>query len=163
MSGSDSDEDGRFAAGFFAGGEAGGEPSQQQIPDSQPVADSYCVVSRVSLPRAAYASMPPGNRGVHDRLKPAFVSTFPNVHRFFDANSRAVAQVSWEFVSPEEIWAIVTSKLMGAGKIESMAWFKNSATAYVHSLLSKFVSLQPNDAAVAQKVTTACLSCFIQT
>lgn len=141
---------------------------EDDIPDSQLsqrqhaiVEDSYHVASRVGLPGAAYASMPPGNRAVHDRLKPAFVSTFPNVHRFYDANSRAIAQVSWEFVSAEEIWAIVTSKLLAAGRMESMAWFRNAATAYVHSLLSKFVSLQRNDAAVAEKVTTASLSCFI--
>ncbi len=139
------------------------EMSQSEIPDAQAqaVQDSYALVSRVPLPGASYASLPPGERAVHDRLKPAFVSTFPNVHRFFDDNSRAIAQVSWEFVSAEEIWAIVTSKLMGAGRMDSMAWFKNAATAYVHSLLSKFVSLQPNDAGVAEKVKTASLSCFI--
>jgi hypothetical protein len=135
------------------------QESQSQHPK---IPDSYHVVSRFPLPGAAYASMPPGNRAVHDRLKPAFVAMLPNVHRFFDTTSRAIAQVSWEFASAEEIWAIVTCKLLAAGKMGSMAYYKNTATSYVHSLVTKFVSIQRTDASVQEKVRTAYLSCFIQ-
>jgi hypothetical protein len=88
---------------------------------------------------------------VHDKLKPSLAATFPNLHRFYDSNSRAIAHVAWDFVSPEEVWAIVTCKLLGAGRIETMAWFKHAALSHVHSLLSKYVSIN-HDQATKQKV-----------
>lgn len=119
---------------------------------SQAIPDSYAVTSRVPLPSAPYASIPPGERAVHDKLKPSLAATFPNLHRFYDSNSRAIAHVAWDFVSAEEVWAIVTCKLLGAGRIETMAWFKHAAMSHVHSLLSKYVSMN-HDQAVKDKVT----------
>ncbi len=72
------------------------------------------------LPQIPLAALPPGDRQTHDRLKPAFVSTFKNVHRFYDEKSRAVAIVSWKFCDAEEIWAITTCKLLFSGKQETM-------------------------------------------
>ncbi len=125
------------------------------------VADSYAVTCRVPLPSAPYASVCPGQRQVHDRLKPCWVSTFPNVHRFYDEKSRAIAHVAWEFVEAEEVWAIVTCKLLGAGQKETMGWYKNAATTWVHGLISKYVAMQQTQQEVKDKVLFVLFMLFI--
>jgi hypothetical protein len=115
------------------------------------IPDSFVAAPRFVLPQPPHASMPPGKRAAHDRLKPSWAPFLPNVHRCYDENSRAIAHVAWEFVSPLELWAIVTSKLLGAGKIGSMAYYKNTAVGHVHELLKKFVRMA-NDDTVTQKV-----------
>ena len=122
-----------------------GTPSTVVIPDS------FVPLARFQLPQAPHASMPPGQRQAHDRLKPSWVKVFNNVHRFYDDKSRAIAHVAWEFVDAQEVWAIVTCKFIGAGKLETMAWFKNTAVSWVHDLLKKFVSMA-NDVSITQKV-----------
>ncbi len=116
------------------------------------VPDSYSHTSRVPLPSQPIASIPTGARAVHDRLKPIHARTFPNVHRFFNDKSRAIASISWEFCSAEEIWAIVTTKFLGAGRQETMAWFHNQTLKIVHELISRFVSLA-NDQSVSNQVS----------
>jgi hypothetical protein len=123
--------------------------TQQTLNVSIP--DSFVPAPRFVLPQPPLASMPPGTRAAHDRLKPSWATFLPNVHRCYDENSRAIAHVAWEFVTPPEVWAIVTSQLLGAGRLGSMAWFKNTAVGHVHELLKKFVQVA-NDDNVAQKV-----------
>lgn len=118
---------------------------------SQAVPDSYAVTSRASLPMVPYASMPPGERAVHDKLKPAFAAMFPNLHRFYDTNSRAIAHISWEWATAEEVWDIVTCKLLGGGRMETMAWFKKTALSHIHALLASYVNMQ-HDEATKRKV-----------
>lgn len=123
--------------------------SQQSRPSLVP--DSYADVSRVPLPQLPLASVPTGTRAVYDRLKPMYEATFPNVHRFFNAKSRAEAAVSWEWCSPEEIWSIVTCKFLASGAQKTMAWYQNEALKYVRDLLTRFVAAA-NDQLISQKV-----------
>jgi hypothetical protein len=115
------------------------------------IPDSFAAAPRFLLPQPPHASMPPGNRAAHDRLKPCWATLLSNVHRCYDENSRAIAHVAWEFVSPLEVWAIITSQLLGAGRRGSMAWFKNAAVEHVHELLKRFVQMA-NDDSVTNKV-----------
>jgi hypothetical protein len=116
----------------FGGGPAGGGPAEALPPGRLQVVrsreDMQVVRSRMQtlpkLPQIPLAVVPPNNaRQAHDRLKPAFVSSFKNVHRFYDEKSRAVAIVSWKFCDAEEIWAITTCKMLCAGKQETMVAF----------------------------------------
>jgi hypothetical protein len=120
------------------------------------IPDSFVAAPRFLLPQPPHASMPPGKRAAHDRLKPSWATLLPNVHRCYDENSRAIAHVAWEFVMPLEVWAIVTSQLLGAGRLGSMAWFKNTAVGHVHELLKKFVQMA-NDDDVTHKVPISSL------
>ena len=144
-------------AHMFGGSETAFEVQGTQ--SSQPVSipDSYVPVSRVQLPAVPLAGLPPGARAAHDRLKPAFANALPNVHRCYDAKSRAIAHVAWEFVSAPEVWEIVTCKLLGAGKLESMSWYKNHAVSWVHDLMKNFVQVAKDDA-VTQKVRVLSIS-----
>ncbi len=73
-----------------------------------------------------------GQRDACDRLKPMYSATFPNVHRGYDDKARAVAVISWQYCTAQEIWDIVTSKFLTSGKQETMAWFFQTATKCVH-------------------------------
>ena len=139
-------------------------PSTQhsQLPQ-QPrglIPDSYVDSSRVPLPHAPLASIPPGNRLVHDRLKPIYAATFPNVHRYFNDKSRPLASISWEFCNAEELWSIVTCKFLASGRQETMAWFQHQALKYVHELLTRFVAAA-NDATVSCKVFALLVIVFL--
>ncbi len=102
------------------GGPAGGGPAVR--PGRLQVVQSRADIPP-KLPQVPLAAVPPGDRQAHDRLKPAFVSIYRNLHRFYDEKSRAVAIISWKFCDAEEIWAITTCKLLGAGKQETMVAF----------------------------------------
>jgi hypothetical protein len=115
------------------------------------IPDSFVAAPRFLLPQPPHASMPSGKRAAHDRLKPSWATLLSNVHRCYDESSRAIAHVAWEFVSPLEVWAIITSQFLGAGRRGSMAWFKNAAVEHVHELLKKFVQMA-NDDSVTHKV-----------
>ncbi len=133
----------------------GSQLSQHQLSSqTSAIPDSYIDTSRVPLPSQPIASLPTGARTVHDRLKPIHARTFPNVHRCFNDKSRAIASISWEFCSAEEIWSIVTTKFLGAGRQETMAWFHNQTLKIVHELLTRFVALA-NDQGISNKVTTS--------
>jgi len=130
---------------------------QTQCQEDALISDSYVPVSRVQLPALPLAALPPGARAAHDRLKPPFANALPNVHRCYDAKSRAIAHVAWEFVSAREVWEIVTCKLLGAGKLESMSWYKNHAVSWVHDLMKNFVQMA-KDNTVTQKVRVLSIS-----
>ena len=68
-----------------------------------------------ALPGPPAATILPGQRQAHDRLKPLYAPVFPNVHRVYDEKSRAVAHIAWQFANADEIWSIVNCKLLGAG------------------------------------------------
>jgi hypothetical protein len=109
---------------------SGTQPSQQPFthaPHNDP------------LPGLPDASIPPGTRtAAHDRLKPAFACTFPNLHRVFDkVSSKAIAHVAWQFASPHEIWSIATSPFLGSGSKKTMTWYKIESTKFVHELLGR--------------------------
>ena len=100
-------------------------PPPQNIPPS---------ASQAPLP--TLASVSAGQRPAWNRLKQQYAATFPNVHRFYDANSRSVAHIAWSFTTPEEVWAIINSNLLYSGKKESMAWYKIHACKMLHEVLS---------------------------
>jgi hypothetical protein len=143
----DDDLSAEFYQSFFASSR-GGHVS---------VPDSYHIVNRAPLPGIPNASAPPGTRHAHDRLKPEHAPTFPNLHRVYDEKSRAVASVSWEFCSPQEIWSIVTCKFLGSGKCtqrtETMTYYRTQLLKYVCDLLAHFVRLK-NDQQTSDKVLT---------
>jgi hypothetical protein len=114
----------------FGGGPA--EASRDTRPGRLQVVRSRMEMAP-KLPQIPSAPLPPGERQAHDRLKPAFVTTFKNLHRFYDEKSRAVAIVSWKFCDAEEIWAICTCKLLGAGKQETMVAVFSSIHVMLHS------------------------------
>jgi hypothetical protein len=83
--------------------------------------------SRRPLPPTRPRSFPDsfgcGSSKCCETSNPAFVSSFKNVHRFYDEKSRAVAIVSCKFCDAEEIWAITTCMMLCAGKQETMVAF----------------------------------------
>ena len=80
-----------------------------------------------------------GQRSPHNRLKPLYARVFPNVHRMYDGQDKAVAHIAWPFASPPEIWAICNATLLasGQGKQQTMAHFKNHACKTLHDALVK--------------------------
>ncbi len=112
---------------------SGTQPSQMSVADANARAPH-----RAPLPGPPDASIPPGMRKAHDRLKAAFACTFPNLHRVFDnTTSKAIAHVAWEFATAHEIWSIATCPYLGCGVKKSMTWYKIESTKYVHDLLSR--------------------------
>jgi hypothetical protein len=95
------------------------------------------------MPQEPNAQMPPGNRKAHDLLKPAFAKTFPNMHRFYNAKSRAICHVGWQWCAAEEIWAILTCRFLGSGKQDGMSWYQIHATKFVFDLLTRALAAQP--------------------
>ena len=149
-----------YIASFFVGAPDQGQPaSHQAASDARHgaaiVPDSYVRVNRAPLPALPNTSVPPGVRLAHDRLKPEHAATFPNVHRVYDEKSRAVAGVSWEFCSPQEIWSIVSCKFLGSGKCsqrtETMTYYRTQLLKHVWDLLKNFVRLA-NDPQTSEKV-----------
>ena len=117
------------------------------IASSQPPAPSQRALPRYApLPSMPLAAMPPGTRAPHDRLKPTFDGTYPNLHRVYNANSKAVAHVAWEYASAQEIWSIVTSSFLTSGsKATSNAYYKLECTKYVHELLRRALQTDQNN------------------
>ena len=89
-----------------------------------------------AAPAPGMPNMPPGRRLAHDRLKPLYAPVFPNLHRVYDTTSKAIAHVGWEFCTAAEIHALLNCKMLGAGKQESMTWFQNAATKFLHQRVS---------------------------
>jgi hypothetical protein len=100
--------------------------------------ESVRVPYSAPLPGPPLASIPPGSRIAHDRLKPAFSCTFPNLHRVYEkSSSKAIAHIAWDFASAHEIWSIATCPFLGSGSKRTMTWYKNEATKFVHEFLSR--------------------------
>ncbi len=112
------------------------------IPDSFPAAAKPKPYPK--MPQEPKAQMPPGTRKAHDILKAAFAKTFPNVHRFYNAKSRAICHVGWQWCAAEEIWAIVTCKFLGSGKQDGMSWYSNHVTKFLFDLLTRALSSDPS-------------------
>jgi hypothetical protein len=100
--------------------DAGSEPEEgwlvvaETLPQLAQLA--HAPTSRAAaLPGPPAATILPGQRQAHDRLKPLYAPVFPNVHRVYDEKSRAVAHIAWQFANADEIWSIVNCKLLGAG------------------------------------------------
>jgi hypothetical protein len=55
------------------------------------IPDSFVAAPRFVLPQPPNASMPPGKRAAHDRLKPSWTTFLPNVHRNLPLLRRDIA------------------------------------------------------------------------
>jgi hypothetical protein len=119
----------------------GTQGTQGVIPDSLLTAAQTKQYPK--MPQEPKAQMPPGSRKAHDLLKPAFAKTFPNVHRFYNAKSRAICHVGWQWCAAEEIWAILTCKFLGSGKQDGMSWYSNHVTKFLFDLLTRALSSDP--------------------
>ena len=97
-----------------------------------------------------------GQRSPHNRLKPLYARVFPNVHRMYDEQDKAVAHIAWPFACAPEIWAICDATLLasGNGKQQTMAHFKNHACKTLHDAL-----VRSKDPQVRKFLVFICILC----
>jgi hypothetical protein len=66
-------------------------------------------IPQVRLPGFSAITMgTTGQRSPHNRLKPLYARVFPNVHRMYDGQDKAVAHIAWPFASPVAFTAFVS-------------------------------------------------------